>query len=406
MPPIGRSSLPPRPPSAPPARPLSLPPPPPASFAPPPLPRFDELPDGPLETVEIPAQLPHRDEPPPRSESPGEPEVSFSYEESEDLELADRISDLELAERISDPDLEITALAPTEPKERKSAPPPPLRARSLPPPPPPTSLPAPSLPQAGVSITPPPPKRARPWWEELFGEDFIRTIEVLTPVQILREATFIEESLGVEVGGTLLDLACGTGRHAVELAGRGYNVVGFDLSATMLARAKGEAEERSQELDFLQGDMRELAFESTFDGIYCWASSFGYFEEEKNLQVIRHIHRALRRGGRFLLDIANRDFVAAQQPRLVWFEGNGCVCIDETNIDFITSRLRVKRTMMLDDGRSRELDYSIRLYALHELGRLLHEAGFRVTEVSGHPATPGVFFGPDSPRLIVLAEKA
>jgi hypothetical protein len=80
--------------------------------------------------------------------------------------------------------------------------------------------------------------------------------------------------------------------------------------------------------------------------------------------------------------------------------------MDEMHVDFIASRLRVKRMVMLDDGRARELEYSIRLYSLHELGRLLHDVGFKVTEVSGHPATPGVFFGGTSPRLIVLAEKS
>jgi hypothetical protein len=66
----------------------------------------------------------------------------------------------------------------------------------------------------------------------------------------------------------------------------------------------------------------------------------------------------------------------------------------------------VKRMVMLDDGRTREVEYSIRLYSLHELGRLLHDVGFKVTEVSGRTATPGVFLGAESPRLIVLAEKA
>ncbi len=91
---------------------------------------------------------------------------------------------------------------------------------------------------------------------------------------------------------------------------------------------------------------------------------------------------------------------------MVWFEGDGCICMDEMRVDFITSRLRVKRMVMLDDGRTRELEYSMRLYALHELGRLLHEVGFKVIEVSGHPATPGVYLGSTSPRIIVLAEKA
>lgn len=224
-------------------------------------------------------------------------------------------------------------------------------------------------------------------------------------MQVLREASFIEESLGIEAGAKILDLACGAGRHAVELASRGYEVVGLDLSRTMLARAEREASERRQSVALLEADMRDMSFESSFDGVYCWASSFGYFDEEKNIQTARLVHRSLKRGGRFLLDIVNRDFVAQEQPRLVWFEGDGCICIDETNIDFITSRLKVKRTVMLEDGRSRELDYSLRLYALHELGRLLHDIGFRILEVTGHTAIPGIFLGPDSPRLIVLAEK-
>jgi SAM-dependent methyltransferase len=249
-------------------------------------------------------------------------------------------------------------------------------------------------------------KRARYWWDELFGDDFLRTMDRLTDDQITREVNFIEESLGLQKGGMILDLACGAGRHAVEMAVRGYNVVGYDLSVAMLARAADEAHDRNQKLNFLHGDMRDIGFEEMFDGVYCWSTSFGYFDDEKNFLVAQRIHRSLRKGGMLLLDVANRDFVTQRQPSLVWFEGDGCVCMDEMRVDFIHSRLRVKRMVMLDDGRTRELDYSIRLYTLHELGRLLHDVGFKVTEVSGHPATPGVFMGADSPRLIVLAEKA
>jgi SAM-dependent methyltransferase len=248
-------------------------------------------------------------------------------------------------------------------------------------------------------------RKNRLWWEDLFNDDYLRACEKLTDEQIAREVDFVEDRLGVERGGALLDLACGTGRHAIEFARRGYEVVGFDLSLPMLARAGDEAQERDAKLNFVQGDMREMSFEEQFDGVYCWNTSFGYFEEDKNAAVIDRIHKALRAGGLFLLDVANRDFVIHQSPSLAWFEGDGCVCMDEMNVDFITSRMRVKRTMMLDDGRSREIEYSMRVYSLHELGKLLHEHGFKVTQVSGRIATPGVFFGNESPRTIILAEK-
>jgi SAM-dependent methyltransferase len=297
----------------------------------------------------------------------------------------------EATERVSVSDIEELAPAPTPPPPA-AAPPPVATA-------PPASSPAPTSKD-------PNKKRVRPWWEEMFDDDMLRTVERLSDKQVISESIFIEDRLGLQKGAIILDLACGEGRHAVELTRRGYKVVGYDLSLAMLARAADEAEESSQKINFLHGDMREMAFESMFDGVYCWGMSFGFFEEDKNFQVIQRAHRALRPGGVLLLDVVNRDFVAARQPSMVWFEGEGCVCMDEMQIDFITSRLKVKRTVMLDDGRSREIDYSIRLYGLHELGKMLHDAGFKVLEVSGQIATPGVFFGSESPRSIILAERS
>jgi len=272
------------------------------------------------------------------------------------------------------------------------------------PPPPPLRKPQP--PRRSDSSRPR-PRRAlkRPWWEDIFGEDFTRAVPRLSDKQVAREVDFIEESLGVAKGGVVLDLGCGAGHHAVDLAGRGYGVVGYDLSVYQLALAADVAQERDQKINFLHGDMREMAFDAMFDGIYCWNTSFGYFEEDKNIAVAERVFRALKPGGMFLLDVANRDFAATYSPSQLWYEGDSCVCMDDMNVDFITSRLRVKRSVIFDDGRSRECTYSIRLYSLHELGKLLHEVGFRVAEASGNPSTPGVFFGELSPRLIVLAQK-
>ena len=282
--------------------------------------------------------------------------------------------------------------APAREAEQVKPPPPPQRNKGKTP-----SLPKP-VPQAKRRQKP-------PWWEDVFGEDFVRASMRPTDDQVRREVDFIEESLGVASGGVVLDLGCGTGHHAVELSSRGYGVVGYDLSLYQLALASDVAQERGQKLNFLQGDMREMAFEEMFDGIFSWNTSFGYFEEEKNLNVAERVFRALRPGGMFLLDVVNRDFVAASSPCSLWYEGDSCVCMDDMNLDFITSRMRVKRSVILDDGRTREAVYSIRVYSLHELGKLLHDVGFRVTEASGMPATPGVFFGEHSPRIIILAQK-
>ena len=197
---------------------------------------------------------------------------------------------------------------------------------------------------------------------------------------------------------SVLELAAGPAEHARELSRRGLDVTTLDLSAAMCARAGHLAKANGTPLTVVQGDMRDMSFEAQFDGVYCWNTAFGYFDEDKNAHVVDRVRHSLKSGGLFLLDVVNRDFIIRQSPSLAWFEGDGCVCMDEMSVDFITSRMKIKRTMMLDDGRSREVEYSMRVYSLHE-------HGFKVCEVSGRIATPSVFFGNESPRTIILAEK-
>jgi len=265
-------------------------------------------------------------------------------------------------------------------------------------PPPPKRSSKPLLPQAQKA-------RSKPWWETLFGDDFQRAYRPMTYAQLTRETDFIVQSLGLPRGSVVLDLGCGQGELCIELTRRGYSVVGYDLSVYQLAMAGDNAQTAGQKINFLQGDMREMAFDNMFDGILCWDTSFGYFEEEKNIEVLKRMKTALKSGGRLLLDILNRDFVGQQAPYSHWFEGDGCVCMDDMTMDWITNRLKVKRSIILDDGRSKELQYSMRVYLLSEIGRMLHEAGFRVAAVSGDIATRGAFFGPVSRRIIIEATK-
>ena len=279
-------------------------------------------------------------------------------------------------------------------------PPPPTTAGGLPPIPP---APEPAVGDSTEGV--PTAKRRRPWFETFFNDDYLRTVPPPPDAHVRRQCDFIERSLSLERGATILDVGCGLGLHAVELSSRGYLVVGLDLSLPMLSRAADEAQDRGLKINFLHGDMREMSFDGAFDAVLCWGTTLGYFEDEVNKRVIERFYQALRPGGTLLVEVVNRDYVVRTQPNLVWFEGDGCVCMEETQYNYIKARLEVKRTVILDDGRQRETYYSIRLYAFHELGQLLHQQGFRVGSVSGHEAIPGIFFGADSPRMLVLAAR-
>ena len=283
--------------------------------------------------------------------------------------------------------------------ELKPVPPPPLEEVHGP------LLPGiPILPEA-LSQRPRRPKRSKPWFEEVFDEDYLRTLPFMRADQTLREVEFISNALTAAPGSEILDVGCGYGRHAIELVQRGFNVTGLDLSLPLLIRAADEAQRRSLSVNFVHADMREMAFEKQFDGAYSMLTSFGYFDEETNLRVAERIGRALKPGGRLLLDILNRDYVVSDLPVRVWWEGTGCVVLEEVDFNFHTSRINTHRSIVFEDGRQLEQELSVRAYSLHEIGRLLRQAGFRVIDVSGGLATRGDFFGSASRNLLIVAEK-
>jgi SAM-dependent methyltransferase len=294
---------------------------------------------------------------------------------------------------------------------------------------PPEKTPVPVTPQAKTSISeavegpPPAPaagageglpealakrslqKRSKPWYEEVFDEDYLRTLPFMTADQTAREATFIREALVPPVGGEILDVGCGYGRHALELAHAGLRLTGLDLSLPLLIRAADQAQKRGLSVNFVHADMREMTFNAQFDGAYCMMSTFGYFDEETNLRVASAIARALKPGGRFLLDIINRDYIVGDLPSRVWWEGDGCVVLEEVDFNHHTSRVLIRRSVVFGNGRQNEQEISMRAYSLHELGKILRQAGLRVLDVSGGLATKSKFFGAASRNIIALCER-
>lgn len=248
-------------------------------------------------------------------------------------------------------------------------------------------------------------KRSKPWFEEIFDEDYLRTLPFLTPQATQAEAAFVVDVLNVQTGAQLLDLGCGYGRHAMELAARGFHLVGLDLSLPLLLRGADEAQRRGLSINFVHADMRELDFDAQFDGVYCLFSTFGFFDDETNKKTATAVARALKPGGRLVIEVLNRDYIIGELPTRVWWEGDGCVVLEEVEFNYFSSRIHSNRSVVFDDGRQIEQEISIRAYSLHELGKLLHAAGFRVVEVSGSVHTRGRFFGNHSRHIIVVAEK-
>jgi ubiquinone/menaquinone biosynthesis C-methylase UbiE len=103
------------------------------------------------------------------------------------------------------------------------------------------------------------------WYEELFT-NYVEKYEKESFTQgTMGEVDFIESEIKRDKSCRILDVGCGTGRHAIELAKRGYSVTGVDLSENMLNRAREKAIDTGVQLDFEKADARNLPFEDEFD---------------------------------------------------------------------------------------------------------------------------------------------
>ncbi len=243
------------------------------------------------------------------------------------------------------------------------------------------------------------------WFETIFDEDYLRTLPYLTPQVTKLEADFVKTALDAKVGSQILDLGCGYGRHAMELAAHGMHVVGLDLSLPLLLRGADEAQRRGLNIHFVHGDMRELAFDGQFDGGYCLFSTFGYFEDKVNKACLQSIFDALKPGAKFVFQILNRDYLVSDLPSRVWWEGDSCVVLEEVEFNYFSSRVLSNRSVVFDDGRQLEQEISFRVFSLHEIGNLLHDVGFRITDISGTMLTPGRFLGVYSREIVLTVER-
>jgi SAM-dependent methyltransferase len=220
-----------------------------------------------------------------------------------------------------------------------------------------------------------------------------------------REVDFMVGALSLPSGASVLDLCCGEGRHAVELALRGYRMSGLDLSAFHLRLARQAAKDAGVSVRWHRADMRDLPWEDEFDAVINVFTSFGYLEsDEEDFKVLMAVARALKPGGRFLLDTINREMLVRHWETHRWQEGaDGTLRLEDRRFDFLGGRQRNRVLSIHPDGTRREREIDLRMYTLKELADMLSRAGLVVRQTWG--GFDGRDYGLDTLRMIVLSEK-
>jgi ubiquinone/menaquinone biosynthesis C-methylase UbiE len=209
--------------------------------------------------------------------------------------------------------------------------------------------------------------------------------------------------MGLPTGAQVLDLACGTGRHSLQLARLGFNVTGVDLSQKNIAEAIEAARLQTDlpgKARFLVGDMRQLDFTATFDAAFNLFTSLGYFDEPgENLQVVQSTARALKPGGQLVIDFLNpayvlRHLVAQESHEIagVQFEIRRRV---ERGV--VEKAIRIK-----DGGKILHFTEHVQLLELKDFERIFKKARFKLEYVWGD-YTGAPYLEAHSPRMVLLA---
>jgi len=249
------------------------------------------------------------------------------------------------------------------------------------------------------------------WYKEIF--DFVLKevpdIDSHLPPSLSKDPTpldvdFIIDVLKIKRPARILDLCCGTGRHSVLLAEKGFNVVGLDLSSQAIKKAKLKLITRNVKARFVRKDMRAIPFNKYFDAIINMSDSFGYFNnDEDNYKIIENVSNSLKNGGKFLLEVLNRERLI-RKPLTLFIEYKNWYSIISTKVDPVTGIEKGKVIYIKKDGtKKKEWDVSVKRYTVPEYERMFKGVGLKILNVFGDFYKSK--FNVDSPAMIILAQK-
>jgi cyclopropane fatty-acyl-phospholipid synthase-like methyltransferase len=226
-----------------------------------------------------------------------------------------------------------------------------------------------------------------------------------------RLVTFIVHVLDLKRGERLLDLACGSGVHALRFARRGIEVVGLDIAPSLVRYCTEQAAAKGLDnATFIEGDMRALTYREEFDALVILSTSFGFFDDENNQRVLDGIAQALKPDGRVLLQLSDPiTFVDRQYQRCYWRRRPEGIYWMETWFDPATCISHGIFHFTDNDGVTHLWDdhERVRFYTLPELRRMFDQAGLKITNAYGDILLPPVPYGPDYHReMIVVGRRA
>lgn len=241
------------------------------------------------------------------------------------------------------------------------------------------------------------------WYRDWFNsENYLKIYSHRDESEAQRLVELIVKNLNLKFNSKILDMACGSGRHAIIFAKKEFDVTAVDLSPRLMLEAKENALQNDVKINFVLSDI--LDFESTerFNLTLNLFTSFGYFDnDEDNFRVISKAYNFLIDGGYFVIDYFNKNYLLTNLIPTTVFSENG---LRITQNRFVEGNRVRKNITIENDGSSEEYYESVRLYSYDEMINFIKKVGFNIFNEFGD-YNGNNFNNESSPRLIIVAKK-
>ncbi len=248
----------------------------------------------------------------------------------------------------------------------------------------------------------------RAWWESLFQIHEYATYADSAQAITNAEVDFLEAVLMLDADQSILDLACGNGRHILELARRGYRAEGIELAPAVVEHVQAQIDAEDSTARIIQQDMRHLDAPGAYDVILVMNSSLGFWSDADHQQMLQSIATALSPGGRLVLQCINPYQIATYMRTFQrgWHRvGPGYVLRDSTFNPHLGRLETSYRYIEPDGGEAEHPGEHIRLYTYPEWSAMLQRAGLQPLAVFGDAVLPVVPFDFSSQWQVLIARK-
>ena len=241
------------------------------------------------------------------------------------------------------------------------------------------------------------------WFEDFFNGLYGKVLpNQFDEAATLKQVRVVKRLLGLRKGRRVLDVPCGMGRLTIPMARMGYMMTGVDICAPYIRKARRQAKKEDLDIRFTHKDMRQINYDSEFDAVFNWFTSLGYFSDTDNLNFCKKVLRALKPGGKFLIETQNKSWLLANFRTHMKKTIGGVRIDNRTRWNEKTGRVISKWTLRRGNIIERRRS-SIKIFNGAEIRALLRSAGFRDIELFGSP--PPDRLTRHSQRLIAIGKR-